>query len=405
MDQRETPNGPSTATLQRIVASTLALTAGATSVTLAECGGSLGHEGESTGDASPTDTWQADSMSDSSDASPTNPRPKESSVDSEEPADAALVCDVGYVSCCPADACSCFVPPVTTKWVPCGADAEAGPCSSAPTPFQCNFAGAEESCPIPPGVIVTGPYYRLVDCVVVGVDAGASQIECTWGPGICGRRPRGFVARRVRAPDQTARYFAECAQLEAASIDAFEILGAELERLGAPRHLVAAARRAARDEVRHARTMEALAGTRGAIANRRKAECDARRSLRAIAIENAVEGCVRETYGALVAMWQAQTAANPRIRHAMRRIGADEARHGQLAWNVHGWLDTRLSPAARRAVACARQNALGTLRAELDRSPHESLARAAGLPRRGQATLLFDRLTKAVTAWGTVGRS
>jgi hypothetical protein len=203
----------------------------------------------------------------------------------------------------------------------------------------------------------------------------------------------------VLGNDPAGVYLARCAQLEAASIDAFEILREELEGFGAPGRLVVAARRAARDEIRHAATMAALAGSRATILERAKAKRGARRSLQAVAIENAVEGCVRETYGALVAMWQAQTAADVGVRHAMRGIGADEAKHAQLAWDVHRWMDTRLSPSSRRTVERAKQDALVALRAELRQSPLPRVARALGLPSKSQAMLLLSQLTKEVTEW------
>jgi hypothetical protein len=117
-----------------------------------------------------------------------------------------------------------------------------------------------------------------------------------------------------------------------------------------------------------------------------------------MAIENAIEGCVRETYGALVTMWQGRTAADAQFRRAVRRIGRDEVQHAQLAWEVHRWAHQRLSRAARRDVERARADAIHKLRAELLRSPPAPLARALGLPSVPQALILFDRLVEEVTA-------
>jgi hypothetical protein len=376
------------ATLQRILASTLPLTAGAGGVAIVACTESLDHADGSMADAPQTATHQEGSTVDSGDASPADTQPEDSSLDSGEGADTTLACDVGYLSCC-FEACSCHVPPVV-PWIACGGDAEAGACPSAGQTFS-----ASESQRFCPGT----PSYSFVRAV----EAGAAQIECNMGADTgaeaCGRRPRGFVPSRVLGNNPTARYLTRCAQLEAASIDAFEILGAELKGFGAPRRLVRSARRAARDEIRHARTMTALAGRQGATAKGQKVKCGPRRSLRAVAIENAVEGCVRETYGAVVAMWQAQTAADPRVRRAMRRIGADEAQHAQLAWDVQRWADAKLSPTARRAVERARQDALVTLRAELQQSPAAPVARALGLPPSPQALTLLDRLANDITTW------
>ncbi len=61
------------------------------------------------------------------------------------------------------------------------------------------------------------------------------------------------------------------------------------------------------------------------------------RSLEALAVENAVEGCVRETMGALFAMHQAASAADPHVRATMVSIAPDETRHAALGWAVAEW--------------------------------------------------------------------
>ena len=50
-----------------------------------------------------------------------------------------------------------------------------------------------------------------------------------------------------------------------------------------------------------------------------------------IARENAEEGCVRETFGALLAAHQAAYACDPEVREVMTRIAGDELRHAALA--------------------------------------------------------------------------
>jgi hypothetical protein len=92
------------------------------------------------------------------------------------------------------------------------------------------------------------------------------------------------------------------------------------------------------------------------------------KSLEAIAIENAVEGCVRETFGALLATYQAEAATSPIVRETFSRIAKDETRHAALAWRVADWLDARLSGEARARVEAARRAAaeeiVGSARAE-----------------------------------------
>jgi hypothetical protein len=87
------------------------------------------------------------------------------------------------------------------------------------------------------------------------------------------------------------RWFADLAAREAASVEAFSILQAELASHRAPRRLLAGARRAARDEVRHARVIGAIASCYGGKLRPPRIEHRAIRSLEAIATENAVEGC------------------------------------------------------------------------------------------------------------------
>ncbi|MCY1008004.1 hypothetical protein OV079_21085 [Nannocystis pusilla] len=71
------------------------------------------------------------------------------------------------------------------------------------------------------------------------------------------------------------------------------------------------------------------------------------RSLEALARENAVEGCVRETFGALVARYQASVAADEPLRRLFAAIAEDELDHAALAWDVATWLNGQLDEAAR----------------------------------------------------------
>jgi len=81
------------------------------------------------------------------------------------------------------------------------------------------------------------------------------------------------------------------------------------------------------------------------------------RSLEAIAKEDAVEGCVRETFGALTAHFQAPHATDPHVRRAMKVVAHDETRHAALARRVANWLENKLDPMANARVAQARARA------------------------------------------------
>jgi hypothetical protein len=185
--------------------------------------------------------------------------------------------------------------------------------------------------------------------------------------------------------------------LEAASVDAFERLTRELEAHRAPARLRAASRRAARDEVRHARVMKKLARRAGGHVPAVHLEARHVRSLEEMAVENAVEGCVRETFGAAVAMIQAERAGDARVRRAMRRIAGDETRHAELSWAVGQWIDARLDAAARRRVHEARTSAVEALFRQAAREPDASLTGPLGVPSASQARAALDVL--AATLW------
>jgi hypothetical protein len=121
-------------------------------------------------------------------------------------------------------------------------------------------------------------------------------------------------------------------------------------------------------------------------------ERTALRSIEAMAIENAVEGCVRETYGALLATWQARTARDPVVRAAMMRIARDETRHAALSWDVGRWLETRLDGKAKRQVEAAKQAAARELLSSTLREPEVAFAEVVGLPGRAQASQLVRGL-------------
>ena len=120
------------------------------------------------------------------------------------------------------------------------------------------------------------------------------------------------------------------------------------------------------------------------------------RSRFAIALENAIEGCVRETYGALLAEHQAQTASDPEVRAALRGIADDEMRHALLAHRVAEWLEPQLADAERQALATARTAAVIQLHAELDTGLAPGEMAALGWPSREVAAELIGRMAAAL---------
>jgi hypothetical protein len=224
--------------------------------------------------------------------------------------------------------------------------------------------------------------------------------NCPVGNG--GRRADYFAALGFDAPPvgrELGTHFARASCMEASSVEAFRMLRDELVAYGAPKRLVRAARRAIRDEQRHVRQTSALARRFGeepiapAVPPPRRL-----RSLEAMALDNAREGCVRETFSALECAWQAQVAADPVVRATMNRIAQDELRHLALSWDVHAWVMGRLDAAARARVACAQREEIAALRRETKDDPHPSLVSTAGLPRRAQSAMLLAAIATRAAA-------
>jgi hypothetical protein len=222
------------------------------------------------------------------------------------------------------------------------------------------------------------------------VHATATYTESTNASscGTEGRRPAGLVQpQRIHAPDAVGRWLAHAAWLEAASIPAFIYLARELELHGAPRGLARGAMAAARDEVRHARVMREVAKRYGAMVPSVDVALPVERTLEQLAIENAIEGCVRETWGAVIALWQAHRAADPELRSIYRVIANDEARHAALGWAIDTWVRTRLPADAHARIDAARERAVREL---FEGEAPEALA-MLGLPIGADARGLLAR--------------
>jgi hypothetical protein len=222
-------------------------------------------------------------------------------------------------------------------------------------------------------------------------------VERSPDPGcIVGRRPEGLRQSPNDLRASLGAFFAGSAALEAGSVPAFRRLARELARHGAPRSLAARALAAAGDEVRHARVVGELARSFGGSAQRWSAAPGVVRDLEAVALENAVEGCVRETYGALVAQHQQRWARDARIRAVYRRIAVDETRHAELSWAVARWAEPRLPPAARRRVQDARSAAVSELEASVQSTPAAPHDAVAGLPPPDLGAALASKLDGAL---------
>ena len=282
-----------------------------------------------------------------------------------------------------------------------------GPLVLPPNPYTC--CGASYFVPttcVPPPLVTVAPDGAVegdggLDCVKL---CGAAAGECSLvlsadaqtgvgcqNYGCLGRRPQGLVEDTTGGGD-IASFLCRAHLLEAASVTAFRTLRAELKAHGAPRSLLRAASRATRDEKRHARVTKRLARNFGGAPSGPTIAAAKARDLEAIATENAVEGCVRELYGAAVARWQAANAEGAAVRAAMAELAEDELRHAALALRVAAWLHPRLSRDARRRVEAERARAVEELSTAVEQAAPEDAARTLGLPSPGQARTILDGL-------------
>lgn len=215
--------------------------------------------------------------------------------------------------------------------------------------------------------------------------------------GACvGRRSEGLASAPARCPGALGDFFTQVAHLEAASVDAFRHLADELRALGAPEALRERALRSAGDEVRHADVMSRLARRFGGRPTEPEVHPLPLRDLERLATENMVEGCVRETFGALFATYQAQAASDREIARALAAVAEDETRHAALAWEIADWADALLSDAARARVSAARERAVAELRAELGAPVPAELQDMAGVPDARASQELLGGLERAL---------
>jgi len=190
--------------------------------------------------------------------------------------------------------------------------------------------------------------------------SGSVVVQC--GYECLGRRTDGIEDPRPCDDATLGDIFAGRSYLEEVSVHAFARLERELAAHGAPATLLREARRAKRDEIRHTAMMARLACRFGRTPRSPAAPVATPvRSLFAIAVENAVEGCVRETYGALVGLMEARGSSDAQVRRAMESIGADECRHAELSWAVAEWVAPRLTAAELADVKHAATQAVDEL--------------------------------------------
>lgn len=250
----------------------------------------------------------------------------------------------------------------------------------------------------------TNPNSGAATCEVThdatGHDVAFSFYQSTGASGcpVDGRRPAGLARARKPRAGIAGTHLARSAWYEAASVHAFVSLARNLARHDAPVALRDAAKRAAVDEVHHARLMGDLARARGATPPPVEIETQGPRSLESIAIENVTEGVVGETWAALIAFWQAAHATDPTVRATYAKIAEDELRHAELSIEVDAWAKTKLSAAARKRVEAARTKALAKLSRGVKTKIPAALVAELGMPDSAAMQKLFADARTAVWA-------
>ena len=229
-------------------------------------------------------------------------------------------------------------------------------------------------------------------------ESGGPEID--FFPGPYGRVPlhvaRDLPAGRINSERD---YFLAVARAEAASVGAFLQLRLDLAAIGAPPSLTRATYWAARDEVVHARLALALARRFGLEPTTTvgRAPKPARRTpvLYELALENALSGCVGESYGVFLHAAQALAARDVEVRRFARRIARDESRHAALAFRLFDWLSPRLGPGDRGRIEQTLLAGWGRIAGNID--VNGEVAERLGLPSQAQAHA-FAALTPLAAA-------
>jgi hypothetical protein len=230
------------------------------------------------------------------------------------------------------------------------------------------------------------------------LDMGRNEVSSADNGCIEGRRPSTLAPTGSGASwlASASACFAEIAHMEAAAVLAFDDLDKQLRALGAPWGLLMRVARAKSEEIEHAALTSALARRFGARPQAPRVgearDVHAPDALLRLALENAVEGCVREAYGALVAAFQASHAEDAAVRAAFARIAVDEAEHAELSFDLDAWLATRLSPLDRAHVERAKAQAWSDLATACNIEPAREVVRIAGMPTAAEARGLLAQL-------------
>jgi len=239
---------------------------------------------------------------------------------------------------------------------------------------------------------------REIEIARDGTTTVLQTVEVIESGACAGRLPDGVCDVDGLSGDAVAQHLAHLAWLEAAAVIAFERLALDLSEHNAPQALIDRALAAAVDEVDHAERMGAAARSYGGTVPAVEVAPRQERCLFDIALENATEGCVRETFGVVDALYRAQQAPTEALRALFARIAEDESRHAQLSWDIAAWAEAQLTADERAEIAAAREQAHARLVGALSTERPDTVAMQLGAPTPNVAVAMARTLQRELAA-------
>lgn len=343
------------------------------SALLAACGGNVA--GEPVDDSGVEDSGVADTVT------------ADAVLDTLTPSDTMLPPDTRTP---PPDTGTCTPIPDNTACnekvsYPCGLPFELD--AGTPSPDECRSLCAP----------VKFTYTPPVSYCSVTASGGGSLVYCS--SCAIGRKPSDLlgVAGPCEGEDPVGTALAEMARIEAASVHAFRRLERSLADLGADTHLRARARRAARDEIAHARLAARIAKSRGARPRPVRLAKHVPPTTFELALENAVAGCVHETLGVAYLEHQRTHATDPELRALADALYEDELDHAALSWDLIAFFDQHLTAEERAELRSATERALDEVVEEIGHV-HPEVRSALGLPSRAVVANMVGSLRETLFA-------
>lgn len=205
---------------------------------------------------------------------------------------------------------------------------------------------------------------NICACDYQGADeAGNHPVTCDFDSGVVDGRVHASIPKLNQSKGQSRLgcHFAKAYHAEASAVGAFLQLRKELAFHNAPQKLLDRCFLAAKEEIVHAQVMAKLAKKYKGELPRLDFGTFEPRSLIELAIDNAVEGCIFETFSALKVLQQFHNTDDLLFARTMKQIALDEISHAELAWDIHNYLMTKLSKEEQKIVRDIQQQAVTKL--------------------------------------------